>query len=95
LRFDVTVIDAEVRGVLIEVTDAHKQKPRRIGRGFLRSRAGRSRCRYSLPLPPPPAEQATVREDQAGQASADDWAGDGGRRKFSVGDVIGLHSTSQ
>src|SRR5712672_3464645 len=29
------------------------------------------------PLPSPPAEQAAASEDQAGQAGAEDWAGDG------------------
>src|SRR5262249_52827503 len=57
-----------------------KRKPRRIGWGFLRSRAARSRCRYSLRRPSPPAEQASASKDQTGKAS-DDGAGD-------VGDVV-------
>src|ERR1700704_934706 len=39
----------------------------------------RLRCRFSLPLPSPQAEQATTSNDQAGQASACDGAGDGAR----------------
>ena len=62
--------------------DTYKQKPRRIGQGFLRSQAARSRRRYSLPLPSPPAEQTTARKDQTGQASANDGAGDGRQCTF-------------
>jgi hypothetical protein len=37
--------------------------------------AKRNLVSSSSPLPPPPAEKATARKDQAGKASARDWAG--------------------
>jgi hypothetical protein len=36
--------------------------------------------RIDVPPPSPPAEKATARQDQTGQASANDGAGNGGRR---------------
>src|SRR5262249_4958386 len=35
------------------------------------------KCSGDLLTSPPPAEKATARQDQAGQSSTDDWAGNG------------------
>jgi hypothetical protein len=49
----------------------------RCFRGFFSLRSRSVRLPLSLPLPSPPAEQATTRDDQAGQASTGDGTGDG------------------
>src|SRR5215471_8689838 len=71
----------------IDVTDAQdgdrtfSERTRFIGRRVLLARNDRGACLHLLcsssPLPPsPPAEKATARQDQAGQASTHDGAGD-------------------
>lgn len=61
-------------------------KPRRIGRGFLSPLLKRSGRGYNVPLPSPPADEATAHQDQAGKALTSDGAGDrecGGIRRES------------
>jgi hypothetical protein len=67
--------------VATAATSSIKQIPRRKGRGFC-SRAARSGCRRGGSLPPQHRQQAGTGRNQAGQASADDGARNGGSSEY-------------
>jgi hypothetical protein len=66
-------------------------KPRRIWAGasfHCGLCVRRSDCRFSLALPPPPAEQTTAGEDYTRNAGSCDWTGNGGSSGQSDGAAL-------